>query len=193
MKTNSLGMLLIVAVFVGSANIMTADDKEEQSSKPHDQLKRLVGNWTTEMTSYFPNPEEPTVTKGKANFRMILGGNFVQQRFAGEVEGKKYQGIGVSSYDTGQGKYVGTWKDSLNTGIMHIEGTYDVKTHSLNESGEMATPAGKMKTRHVTKYVDANNFVFTMYMATPDGEVKIMEIKYTRAKGDAKPKDKKDK
>ncbi len=193
MKTYSIGMLAIGAVFVASSNIVNADDKAEQSSKPHEQLKRLVGNWTTEMTSFFPNPEEPTVTKGKANFRMILGGKFVEQRFAGEVDGQKYQGIGVSGYDTGQGKYVGTWKDSLNTGIMHTEGTYDVKTHSMTENGEMSTPAGKMKTRHVTKYVNANNFLFTMYMVTPEGEMKVMEINYTRTKGDSKPKENKEK
>jgi hypothetical protein len=193
MKTSSLGMLLIVAIFVGSSNFANADDKPDQSSKPHDQLKRLVGNWTTEMTSFYPNPEEPTVTKGKANFRMILGGNFVEQRFTGEVDGQKYQGIGVSGFDAAQGKYVGTWMDSLNTGIMHTEGTYDVKTHSFTETSEMSTPGGKMKTKHVTKYVNANNFLFTMYMVTPDGEQKIMEINYTRTKGDAKPKEKKDK
>lgn len=192
MKKISLGMLLGVAVFVSSANYANADDKAEQSSKPHDQLKRLVGNWTTEMTSFYPNPEEPTVTKGKASFKMILGGNFVEQRFTGEIDGQKYQGIGVAGFDTAQGKYVGTWKDSLNTGIMHTEGTYDVKTHSLTESGEMSTPGGKMKTRHVTKYIDGNNFIFTMYMVTPDGELKIMEIDYTRAKGDAKAKPKKE-
>jgi hypothetical protein len=190
MKNNFLGTLLIGALFAGLPTIVNAADAE-QSRKPHDQLKRLVGNWTTEMTSFFPDPSAPKVTKGRANFKMILGGNFVQQRFFGEVDGKKYEGIGISGYDTAKKKYVGTWKDSLNTGIMHVEGTYDVKSHTLTEFGEMSSPGGTMKTKNTTKYIDKNNFVFTMYMITPEGEQKIFSINYTRAKDDSKPKKKK--
>ena len=134
------------------------------------------------MTSYFPNPNAPKVTTGRASFRMILGGNFVQQRFFGEVEGKKYQGIGVAGYDTAKKKYIGTWKDSLNTGIMHTEGTYDAKSNTLKETGEMSTPNGTMKTKNTTKYVDKNTFIFTMYVVTKGGEQKAFSIKYTRSK-----------
>lgn len=191
MKKNFLGVLLISSLFAGSQTFTRADDDAEDSRKPHDQLKRLVGKWTTEMTSYFPDPSNPQVSKGKASFKMILGGNFLQQRFFGEFDGKKYEGIGVSGYDTAKNKFVGTWKDSMNTGIMHVEGTYDVKSHTLTETGVMSTPAGEMKTKNTTKYIDNNNFVFTMYMVTPEGEQKVFSINYTRAKGDSKPKKKK--
>ena len=167
MTKSILSTLLAVAVFSGS--VVQADDKEKKSRSPHDQLKRLVGNYTTEMTSFYPDPSKPTKTKGKASFRMILAGKFVQQRYTGEVEGMKYNGIGTSGYDTAKKKYVGTWVDSLNTGIMHTEGSYDPKTHTLTEMGTMSTPMGEMKTKNVTKYVDKDNFVFTMYMIVPDG------------------------
>ena len=188
MKNNYLGTLLIVALFAGVPTLVKAAD-EEQARKPHDQFKRLVGDWTTEMKSFFPDPDAPKVTKGRASFKMILGGNFVQQKFFGEVEGKKYEGIGISGYDTAKKKYIGTWKDSLNTGIMHTEGTYDVKSHTLTELGEMSSPSGTMKTKNQTKYIDQNNFVFTMYMITPDGEQKIFSINYTRAKDDRTKKE----
>ena len=181
MKKNFLGTLLIGVYLAGLPTFINAADAEK-SRKPHDQLKRLVGNWTTETKSFFPDPSVPKITKGRANFKMILGGNFVQQTFFGEIGDKKYQGIGVSGYDTGKKKYVGTWKDSLNTGIMHVEGTYDVKSHTLTELGEMSSPNGVMKTKNVTKYIDNNNFVFTMYMITPEGDHKIFSINYTRAK-----------
>lgn len=188
MKKYLLGTLVIgvFVYFAGLPAFVSADDAE-QTRKPHDQLKRLVGNWTTETTSFFPDPSAPQVTKGRASFQMILGGNFVQQRFFGEFAGKKYEGIGVSGYDTAQKKFIGTWKDSLNTGIMHVEGTYDVKSHTLTEFGEMSSPGGKMKTKNTTKYIDQNNFVFTMYMITPEGEQKIFSINYTRANRDSKP------
>lgn len=187
MKKNVFAALLVGVLFAGSPIFAKADDAEE-SGKPHDQFKRLVGNWDTEMTSFFPDPSAPDVSKGKASFKMILGGNFLQQRFFGQMGDKKYEGIGVSGYDTAKEKYVGTWKDSLNTGIMHVEGTYDPKTHTLTESGTMSGPQGEMKTKNVSQYVDNDNFVFTMYLITPDAEPKLFSIKYTRVKGDSKPK-----
>lgn len=188
MKKNFLGILLVSFLFAGSPTFVHADDDAEKSPRPHDQLKRLVGNWTTEMTSFFPDPSNPQVSKGKASFKMILGGNFLQQRFFGEFDGQKYEGIGISGYDTAKNKFVGTWKDSMNTGIMHVEGSYDAKSHTLTELGEMSSPNGKMKTKNTTQYIDNNNFVFTMYMVTPDGEQKLFSIKYTRTKGDSKQK-----
>lgn len=181
MQNKLLGTLLIITLFSGVPTVVKAND-EEQARKPHDQLKRLVGDWTTEMSSFFPDPDTPKVTKGRASFEMILGGNFVQQKFFGEVEGKKYEGIGISGYDIAKKKFIGTWKDSLNTGIMHTEGTYDVESHTLTEFGEMSSPRGTMKTKNTTKYIDQNNFVFTMHMITPDGEQKLFSINYTRVK-----------
>lgn len=192
MKKNLLGMLVIGVLYVGSPALAMAGDDADESRKPHDQLKRLVGNWTTEMTSFFPDPNAPAVSKGKASFKMILGGNFVQQRYFGQYGDQKYEGSGISGYDTAKEKYVGAWMDSMNTGIMHVEGTYDPKTHTLTEFGTMSSPEGEMKTKNVSKYVDKDNFVFTMYMITPDGDQKIFSINYTRAKGDLKPKKKGD-
>ena len=189
MKKNSIGMLLVAALFVGSPSLVRADDDAEQSRKPHDQLKRLVGNWNTEMTSFFPDPSAPETSKGKASFKMILGGNFVEQRYSGQFGDQKYQGIGVSGYDTAKEEFIGTWKDSLNTGIMVMSGgKYDPKTHTLTEFGTMSSPEGEMKTKNVSQYKSNDNFVFTMYMVLPDGEQKIFSINYTRAKGGAKPK-----
>ena len=189
MKHAHLQSLLALALLAGMSPAIHADEGQKGKTRnPHDQLKRVVGNWTTEMSSYYPDPKNPTITKGRASYRMILGGKFVQQRFFGEVGGQKYEGIGISGYDTAKKKFIGTWKDSLNTGIMHMEGTYDVKTHTLTEAGEMSTPQGIMKTKNTTKYVDKDHFVFTMYMVTPEGEQKAFSIAYSRAKGKAKPK-----
>ena len=188
MKKYSIGLLFMAAVSAGLPNVVCADDKKE-AGKPHDQLKRLVGNWTTEMTSFFPDPENPSVSKGKASFKMILGGNFLQQDYFGQYGDQKYQGIGTSGYDTAKKKFVGTWKDSMNTGIMNVEGTYDAETHTLTEMGTMSTPQGEMKTKNVSKYIDNDHFTFTMYMITPDEEQKVFSIAYKRVKDD-KPKKK---
>lgn len=151
--------------------------------KPHEQFKRLVGRWDTQIKAFEPGAEEPSVSKGTANFRMLLGGRYLQQNFRGEMEGQSFRGIGVSGYDNAQQKYVGTWIDSMGTGIMHTTGSYDAKTNTLTETGESSSPMGPMKFRMTSKYISNDEFHFTMHMLLPgDAEMKMMEITYTRAK-----------
>jgi hypothetical protein len=79
----------------------------------------------------------------------------------------------------------------MSTGFMQSSGTLDEKTHVMTEIGEsiLPAPAGTMKMKIVTKPVDDNQFLFTMYTLTPDGgEQKMMEITYTRAAGAEQPK-----
>lgn len=185
---------VLFALLLTAASVQVRGADAKPPSKAHAQMKRLVGNWLTEMKSFYPDPNKPQVTKGRARIRMILGGNFMEQRYAGVVDGKKYQGIATSGYDTAKKKYVGTWIDSLNTGIMVTEGTYDVKTQTLTETGEMSGPGGAVKVKNVTKYMTNDHFVFTMYMVTPQGEQKAFSITYRRIqqKKGKKAKKKKD-
>jgi hypothetical protein len=47
----------------------------------------------------------------------------------------------------------------------------------------------KAGTKNVTKWINDDTFVFTMYLSMPDSaETKAMEITYTRDKSDKKPK-----
>jgi len=84
----------------------------------------------------------------------------------------------------------GIWIDNHGTGIMHSEGTYDVKTNTLTETGVASSPLGEMKMKMVSHYMDQDKFLLTMYAVAPEGEQKIMEITYTRAesKGASKQK-----
>lgn len=167
-----------------------ADAKAEQQwaefmmpGPEHAELKRLVGEWATETKSFMADPNNPTVSHGKSTFKMMLGGRYVQQNFTGTFDGQEFEGIGISGYDRALKKYVGSWIDNMGTGIMHSEGTYDAKTHTLTETGSSSSPMGTMKMRMITKYVDNDKFLFTMYMTIPDaGEQKAMEITYTRKK-----------
>ena len=159
--------------------IQKAFEAFAKPGKPHQQLKRLVGQWNTVSKSYPENPDLPA--EGKATFRMIMGGRYIQQRFQGEYAGKKFTGMGISGYDNASKKYVGIWIDNMGTGILRTEGEYDVKTHKMVEIGTSSSPLGPMKMKMVSDYVSNDKFVFTMFMVTPAGEQKMMEIVYTRA------------
>jgi Protein of unknown function (DUF1579) len=156
--------------------------------KPHSEFRRLVGRWNCEMKLY-ADPKTPKTSKASASFRLLMGGRYLQQQFAGTMAGQPFHGMGITGYDNAQKKYVGTWIDDTGTGIMATQGTYDPKTQTLTETGTTSSPLGPMKLKMVSKYFSNDKFLFTMSMAIPGGEQKMMEITYTRAKG--KPKKRK--
>ncbi len=146
----------------------------------HQQLQRLVGKWSTVTTTF--GPTGPSKSEGKAEFESLHGGRFVRQTFEGEMEGQKFTGTGVSGYDNAKKKFVGAWIDSMGTGIIRFEGTYDVKTNTLTETGVGSGPFGEMKWKTTTQYKSADEFLFTMFMLQGEKEMKMMEIVYSRKK-----------
>lgn len=197
MKLNPISWGLMVALVGGAMSSAVAQEKKkaeqpdqkqiqkmfEEFAKPgkeHKNFKRLVGRWSCAVTSYYPDPSKPQKTKGNAVFRLLLGGRYMQQNFRGMMDGKRFQGIGVSGFDNAKKKYVGTWIDNSSTSIMHSEGTYDPKTQTMTEVGTSSSPIGPMKMKMVTKYESNDKFHFTMYMLAGQGEQKIMEIDYSR-------------
>lgn len=150
--------------------------------KEHEYFKRLAGRWDAVVTSYYGNPNKPVKSKATSSFRVIMGGRFLQQRVQGEVAGMKFEGQGWLGYDNAKKKYVGAWIDNTSTGIMQTEGTYDPKTQTLTEVGTSSSPIGPMKMKTVSRFADRNNFTQTMYLITKQGERKMLEVAYTRAK-----------
>lgn len=147
----------------------------------HEVLKHAVGKWKTETTLYCPTLQKPERSEGTAVFKLLLGGRFLEEHFNGTVQGKPYRGMGLVGYDNVKKKYTGVWLDTMSTAIMHTEGTFDEDTNTMTEIGEMDSPIGPLRMKMVTKPVDENKFIFTMYMLQPDGgESKTMEIVYTR-------------
>ena len=160
----------------------------EAMAKPgpqHEILKDMAGTWKTEMTSYWENPEEPAVSEGVSEIKLVMDGRFAVEHFKSEYEGKPFNGMGIFGYDNAKKKYVSTWLDNMSTGIMHSEGTYDESTKTLTMLGSSSTPMGDMKMKMENKNVSKDKAVFTMYTYVPGEsgkmeEVKAMEIVYTR-------------
>jgi hypothetical protein len=96
--------------------------------------------------------------------------------------GAQFTGIGVTGYDNNTQKYVGTWMDSMSTGIFFFEGTADAQSRTITQYARYADPIkGPVRWRSVTKIVDDNTHLFEMYITDKsDKEEKMMEITYTR-------------
>ena len=156
--------------------------KLAQPGPQHEKFKAMVGEWTCVGRSYEGNPDEPIEWTGTSEFKLLLGGRYLQQDFRGELPGMTFEGRGLTAFDNAQQKYVGTWIDAMSTGIMVTEGEFDAGEQTMTETGVVKMPFGEMKFRMVSKHTSADAFLFTMYGVTPAGDQKMMEIDYARKK-----------
>lgn len=194
-------LLIMIAAICVSAQSLAADKGQAMDPKmmetmkkyqaagtpgePHKVLSNLAGKWKTS-SKMWHKPDAPAETsKGTANFKMILGGRWLQQEFKGTAMGQPYQGMGLVGYDNVKGKYESTWYDSMSTGLMTAEGDYNPATKTLTDKGSASCPISADKTQEFRsdwQMVDKNKMVFSMFGAAPEGgpEFKMMEITYTR-------------
>ena len=162
--------------------MMEKFEKAGAPGEPHKQLASMEGKWDTKTKSWMEPNKPPVETTGSCEQKMIMDGRFLKQKCAGEMMGKKFDGMGITGYDNTTKKYTSTWMDNMSTALHVMEGTAsDAKT--INQAGEFTCPLkGHMKLRSVMKIVDNNTNVFEMY-GTDDKsgqETKMMEITYTR-------------
>jgi hypothetical protein len=143
-----------------------------------EKLKELVGTWDAAIKM---GPQE---SKGKVVYKLELGGLWLVSDFEGEVEGQKFTGKGLDSYDPTKKKYVSVWVDSMTTSPLFSEGTYDKDGKVMTMTGEAPGPDGKpMKMKMVTEHKDKDTMVFTMYGPGPDGkDASMFSISYKRRK-----------
>ncbi|MDY0281932.1 MAG: DUF1579 domain-containing protein [Salinivirgaceae bacterium] len=149
---------------------------------PHKMLASLAGSWTTKTKAWMDPDNPPMEGTGTCEQRMLLGGRYLQQEYAGEMMGSPFTGINVIGYDNHTQKYVSTWIDSMSTGIYYFEGTGSSDGKTITQECSYDDPVrGPMVWRSVTRIVDDNTLEYEMYV-TPKGgkEEKMMEMTVTR-------------
>ena len=105
-------------------------------------------------------------------------------RLQGRHAGSPFLGHGVTTWDPAKKKYVGSWTDSMSTGLAIGESTYDAAAKKATGSMEGPDHTGKLvKARSVVEWKNATTRVMTMFAPGPDGkEMETMKITYTRRK-----------
>ncbi len=160
----------------------------------HKLLSSLDGDWayTVKMWMNGDTTSKPQESKGTATRKSIMDGRYVEMDVTGKMEmpgadGKMkdmdFKGHGLEGYDNAKKKFVGTWIDSMGTGIMMSEGTYDPASKSFTYTGdyEMA-PGMKQQIREVLKVTDKDHMVMEWFENRGGTEAKTMEIDYMRKK-----------
>jgi Protein of unknown function (DUF1579) len=159
----------------------------------HKLLADMNGSWNYTIKMWMnPDPNaKPQESKGTATRKSVMGGRYFVMDVSGKMQmpgedGKmkdmQFKGMAVEGYDNVKKKFVGSWIDSMGTGIQSSEGTYDpaTKTFTFNMEMEMM-PGMKTPVREVIKVTDKDHMLLQWYENRGGNEVKTMEIAYTRA------------
>ena len=150
----------------------------------HKMLAEMDGTWNYTSKMWEKADSTPQESKGKSEFKKILGGRWMQQTFKGKAMGQDFEGMGFVGYDNVKGKFESIWMDTMSTGLMKGEGTYDTASKTIKENGSASCPISADKTQDFRNEwkIEKKKMVFTMFGKGPtEGpEYKMMEITYTR-------------
>lgn len=158
----------------------------------HKLLGTLAGTWKYAVQMWEAPNTPPQKSAGTAVRKAIMGGRYYMADFKGAMkmpgaDGKMkdmtFLGHSIEGYDNTKQKFVASWVDNFGTGVMMLEGTYDPATKSFTYTSEMEMmPGMKAKVREVLKVTDKDHHTLEWYEDRGQGEMKTMEINYTRSK-----------
>lgn len=185
----SARLAAVLLVVSGTAMVAAQSGGQQMPPMPkpgpeHELLKMDVGTWDA-VVETTPAPGAPAMTsKGVEVSTMGCGGLCLITDFKADMMGTPFQGHGVSTWDPAKKKYVGSWTDSMSTGLAMGESTYDPAAKKSTGWMEGPDMTGKvMKSRSVVEYRGQSTRVFTVYSPGPDGkEMEVMKITYTKRK-----------
>ena len=151
----------------------------------HKKLEYFTGVWDVEAQAWMNSPDSlPSVSKGTAEYKMILGGRFVQQEFSGEMMQMPFKGIGFTGYDNVKKKYTSFWIDEMSTAMSVMEGSMNAAGTILTLWGKMDEPSTGEKNKdvkYVIHIVDKDTHVFEVYDVKTWGDKKpTLKLTYTR-------------
>jgi len=197
-----LSTFVVACVVVGLPGVVgltVAQDKPAAPQMPplpkpgpeHAVFRDVAGTWDAKVETFMAPGAPPAVSNGTETSRVGCGGLCLISDFKGSfvmgppsAPATPFEGHGTETYDIGKKKYVGSWVDSMSTGLSTTESTHDAATRTMN--GWITGPdlTGKVsKMRSTVTMTDPNTRVFSMYNVGSDGKESLgMRITYTRRK-----------
>ena len=163
--------------------IQASWEKAMSKAEEHKILHDMEGSWKAEVMFWVQPGTPPQTSFADSTNRTILDGRFLVEEYKGSFEGKPFEGMGITGFDTILEKFTHYWIDNMGTGSIVSEGSYDAEEKTISMLGVVTDPVSKEKrdTASITHIIDKNNHIFEMYDLMPDGNrFKTLEIKYTR-------------
>lgn len=173
------------ATMPDSAAMMKAWQDFATPGAMHKWMEKTNGTWEAEVSQWMDPAAPPTKAKAVNVQSSALGGRYVIGKFSSTMVGQPMEGISTMAYDNAKKEFTSTWIDNMGTGIVHMSGTYDEATKTLNLKGHQTDPMTGKDTdiREEMKMIDDDTYTMTMYGAGMDGkEMKFMEGTFKRKK-----------
>lgn len=202
MKTKIFTPVFAILMVLGMQNLVVAQEKEttpvsedQQAAmmeawnsyrtpgEMHKMLAMDEGEWNAEITYWADPSAPPQKASGTETCKMVMGGRYLKISFKGEFMGEPYIGQGFLGYDNAKKEFFSTWIDDMGTGVMVTRGTAG-EGDSVEMKGTMVDPmtGNDMKVREVVTRIDEDTRTMEMFLEHEGGEMKTMEIKYSRKK-----------
>lgn len=175
--------LPLLAVLAGTG-LLAQEMPAPKPTSHHLALQRQVGTWDAEVRLFMAPGKPPMVSKGVQVNKLVPGGLWLTSEFKSEMLGTPFEGRGIFGFDTGTGKHLGSWADSMVTGLALPVGSCKDDCREVTMTFEGPGMDGKPVTyREVTVEKGPDTLLMTMSIKGKEGPfVRNMEIEYTRRK-----------
>jgi hypothetical protein len=158
----------------------------------HKVLDSTAGTYSYVVKMWMDPKANPSESTGTATRKSIMDGRYVTGDYSGsfkvpgadsKMKDMNFHGMSLDGYDNVKQKFVSSWIDNMGTGIIMLDGTYDAATKAFTYTGDYeGMPGMKSKVREVITMVDKDHMTLEYYEDRGQGEMKSMEINYTRKK-----------
>jgi len=148
----------------------------------HKMLKRLVGKFDAEMTTFIDGQPAAKTAASSTN-AMIHKGRYLHGDFTGSVMDRPFSGSSLWAFDRAKGKYLSLWIDDMSTAVMIAEGDADPAGKVITFSGTERDPVTghDKKIKSVLTIIDDDRHTWEAFETIDGQERKMVSIAYTRA------------
>jgi len=151
-------------------------------SPAHARLMPMVGTWRAKTTFTMAPGVPEQVHGGTSVHRMVLGGRYLEQIYKGMSMGMPFEGIGFTGYDNVQQRYVGTWMDTMGTGLMNSVSVGNPTDERIDCVAEAIEPSGQKRVfESIVRIHNHGRHSYEMWTKGPNGKsFRMMLIEYER-------------
>ncbi len=162
----------------GGDPAMEAWMKAATPGEHHKHLGKSVGSWTYEGQVWMAPGAEAAPMSGTMDAKLILGGRWVQTEVKGSMMGLPTEGVALDGYDNVTGRYVSSWRDTMNTAVRTMYGKCDGTGTKTTYKGSMADPRSgqEVTVKQTVTWIDDNTIKAEMWVVVDGKDFKNMEF-----------------
>jgi hypothetical protein len=154
-----------------------------QPGEHHKQLEVLAGDWDVVVTFIIGGQEHQGKVACQSTW--VLGGRFLKQEYNTVAGGIPLSVLQYVGYDNQKKKFFEIKMDSMDTGVLHTEGSISDDGKTITNVGERTDPmtgkAGKLRT--VTTIIDPDHYTLEWFQIGADGkDQRVVTLSHTRKK-----------